>query len=46
MPQELIVYVIIALAMGYVTYRIYSSFKKKEACAKCELMEAVEKTKT
>jgi len=43
--QQLAVYLILALALAYVCYRIYSGIKKKQACGKCALMEAAKKSK-
>ncbi len=43
MIQEIAIYIIIVIATGYVVNRIRNSFKKKQACAKCELMQAVTK---
>ena len=43
MIQEIIVYILLALAVVYVGYRIYSSIKKKQACDKCALMDAAKK---
>jgi hypothetical protein len=40
MTQELITYIILALACVYVIYRAYKSLKRKEACGNCELMKA------
>ena len=45
MIQQIIIYALLTLAMGYVGYRIYSGIKKKQACEKCELMKAVKKVK-
>lgn len=44
MLQEIVVYILLSLAIAYVTYRIYGSIKKKQTCGKCALMEAVEKS--
>jgi len=44
MIQEIIVYVLLALATAYVGKRIYSSIKKKQACDTCALMDAAKKT--
>lgn len=43
MIQEVIVYILLTLATAYVGYRIYSSIKVKQACAKCALMDAAKK---
>jgi hypothetical protein len=43
MIQEIAIYIVIAIATAYVVNRIRNSFKKKQACAKCELMQAVKK---
>lgn len=43
MIQQLIIYILLALATTYVGYRFYSSIKKKQACDKCGLMEAAKK---
>ena len=43
MIQQVIIYVLVALAVAYVGHRIYSSLKKKQACDKCGLMEAAKK---
>lgn len=40
MIQEIIIYVLLALASGYVIYHGYESLKKHKACGKCELMKA------
>jgi hypothetical protein len=45
MLQEVTVYIIIAVSLAYVANRIYGSIKKKQACDKCSLMEAVNKGK-
>ena len=45
MFQELGVGVLIIIALTYVVYRLYGSIKKKQACDKCELMQAVKKEK-
>lgn len=45
MIQQIIIYFLLALASVYVGYRIYGSIKKKQACGKCALMEAVQKKK-
>ena len=44
MIQEIVVYGLLILALAYVGYRLYSSIKKKQACGKCALMEAAQKT--
>lgn len=44
MIQQVIVYILLALATAYVVFRIYSSIKVKQACAKCALMDAAKKT--
>jgi hypothetical protein len=44
MIQEIAVYGLLILALSYVGYRLYSSLKKKQACGKCALMEAAQKT--
>jgi hypothetical protein len=44
MIQEVIVYILLALATAYVGKRIYDSIKKKQACAKCALMDIAKKT--
>ena len=43
MIQEIIIYILLALASTYVGYRIYGSIKKKQACDNCGLMEAAKK---
>ncbi len=43
MIQELAVYILLTIAFAYVGYRIYGSIKKKQACDKCALMDAVNK---
>jgi uncharacterized membrane protein YuzA (DUF378 family) len=43
MIQEITIYIVIGIAAIYVVNRIRNSFKKKQACAKCELMQAVTK---
>lgn len=43
MIQEIATYTLIAIAAVYLVNRIRNSFKKKQACAKCELMQAVSK---
>jgi len=43
MIQQLIIYILLALATAYVGYRIYSSVKKKQACGKCVLMDEAKK---
>jgi len=43
MIQQILIYVLVALATAYVGYRIYGSIKKKHACDKCGLMEAAKK---
>jgi FeoB-associated Cys-rich membrane protein len=43
MVQEIIAYIILAIAVGYMGYRFYNSIKKQHACDKCGLMEAVKK---
>lgn len=45
MLQEIIVYTILAVAVGYVGYRFYGNMKKQSACGKCALMEAAKKAK-
>ncbi|HRG37636.1 MAG TPA: hypothetical protein PK289_03815 [Bacteroidia bacterium] len=40
MIQEIITYLLLALASAYVIYRGYESLKKQKACGKCELMKA------
>jgi hypothetical protein len=45
MTQQLITYIILALACVYVIYRAYKSLKKKEACGSCELMKAAKTPK-
>jgi hypothetical protein len=45
MTQQLITYIILALACIYVIYRAYKSLKKKEACGNCELMKAAKAPK-
>ncbi len=45
MTQEVLVYILLALASAYVGYRVYKSVKKKQACGKCVLMEAAQKVK-
>jgi hypothetical protein len=40
MIQQIITYLLVLSALAYVTYRIYGSIKKKQACGKCELMKA------
>lgn len=40
MFQQIAVYILLLLALGYVGYRFYGSIKKKRACDKCGLMEA------
>jgi uncharacterized membrane protein YebE (DUF533 family) len=43
MTQELVIYMLITIALAYVAYRIYNSFKKNQACGKCELMKVAQK---
>ncbi|MBL0328871.1 MAG: hypothetical protein IPP64_05500 [Bacteroidetes bacterium] len=43
MIQQLIIYILLALATSYVGYRIYGSIRKKQACGKCVLMEEAKK---
>jgi hypothetical protein len=43
MIQQIIIYILLTAAVGYVAYRIYSSIKKKHACDKCALMDAAKK---
>jgi hypothetical protein len=43
MIQEITIYILIVIASVYLVNRIRNSFKKKQACAKCELMQAVTK---
>jgi len=38
MLQEIIVYILLLLAIAYVSFRVYSSIKRKQACDKCGLM--------
>lgn len=45
MTQQIITYIILALACIYVSYRAYESLKKKKACGKCELMKAAQAPK-
>lgn len=45
MIQQIAIYIILALALAYVCYRIYINIKKKHACNKCELMKAAKKSK-
>ena len=45
MIQEIIMYVILAIATAYVVFRIYQSVKKKSACEKCALMDAAKEAK-
>lgn len=45
MFEQLILLLILLLSIAYIGYRIYSSFKKKQACDKCELMKAAKKNK-
>jgi hypothetical protein len=45
MIQQLITYIILAIACVYVIHRAYKSLKKKEACGKCELMKAAKTPK-
>lgn len=45
MFQQIVIYIVLALAFFYVAYRIYGSIKKKQACGKCVLMEAAKKSK-
>lgn len=45
MIQELIIYILLALATTYVGYRIYSSIKKKQACGKCVLIDEAKKNR-
>lgn len=40
MLQQAAVYLILSGAIAYVSFRVYSSVKKKQACDKCELMKA------
>ena len=40
MTQEVLMYIILILALAYISYRIFGSIKKKQACDKCGLMEA------
>ena len=42
MLQQLIIYIILALACFYVGYRFYRSVRKKQACDKCGLMQAAQ----
>ena len=44
MIQQIIVYILLALAIVYVGFRIYNNVKAKQACAKCALMDAAKKT--
>lgn len=44
MIQEIAVYGLLVLALTYVGYRLYSTLKKKQACGKCALMEAAQKS--
>lgn len=43
MIQNLAIYLLLTIASAYMIYRIYGSIKKKKACDKCELMQAVNK---
>jgi len=39
MTQEIISYLLLALASGYVVYRGYLNVRKQKNCGKCELMK-------
>lgn len=39
MIQQIIIYVLLALASIYVVYRGYENIKKQKTCGKCELMK-------
>lgn len=39
MTQQIIIYLLVALASCYVIYRVYENVKKQNHCGKCELMK-------
>jgi len=43
MLQSIITLLLVVISAGYVSYRLYSSVKKKKACDKCALMDAAKK---
>jgi hypothetical protein len=43
MAQEILIYILLALASAYLAFRIYGNIKKKSACDKCAIMDVAKK---
>lgn len=44
MIQEIITYILLVLACAYLSYIIYKSLKKKNACGSCAIMNAAKES--